>query len=193
MFLFLSLQSEVSGLFSRRLARSIFYLCVLLCLSTAFLFTGCSTDVNDVGSEGLDSRLIGKWKSPFDEIYVITQTNLSYESEYSSWSGRIMYAANFNDNTGILIIQYDEDKKQQWTNWDTLEDITPMNRDFYGIYFRNLTQNSVVLSNTSDQANNWGPSETATLAQAKSRFTLDKMPDWIDLSFAAPLDRVPQN
>jgi hypothetical protein len=156
----------------------------------SFLFTGCSTNDDNGGSDGFDARLIGTWISPFNETYIISQTNISFESDFSSWGGKIAYTASFNDNSGILIVQYDADKKQQWTNWNTMEDITPMNRDFYGIYYLNLAQNSVILSNTSDQANGWGPSETATLAQAKSRFTLDNMPDWIDMSIATPMSRV---
>ena len=172
------------------LSRRSFALCVSVCLFAALLFTACSTDGDDGGADGLDPRLVGSWASSFDEKYTITQNNLSYESEYSSWGGRIVHAASFNDNTGVLIIRYDAGKKQQWTNWDTMEDITPAGKDFYGIYFRQLTANSVILSNTSDQANNWGPSETATLADAISRFSFDNMPDWIDLGFAAPYSRV---
>ena len=176
------------------LSRRAFVLCVSVCLSAALLFTACSSDGDDGGAnggaDGLDPRLIGSWVSSFDEKYTIAQNNLSYESEYSSWGGQIVHAASFNDNTGVLIIRYDAGKKQQWTNWDTMEDITPAGKDFYGIYFRQLAANSVVLSNTSDLANNWGPSETATLADAVNRFAFDNMADWVDLGFVAPFGRV---
>ena len=158
----------------------------------AFLFTGC--DTGNGGSDvivGLDSRLIGTWElsgEGWSERYEITETHFTYTG-FETWGGSIAYAARFNNNTGVIIIQYDADKKQQWTNWTTMEDITPAG-NFYGIYFRNLTQNSVVLSNTSDQADNWGPSETTTQQQAINRFTFDNMSNWIDLSFASPLDRV---
>jgi hypothetical protein len=100
----------------------------------------------------------------------------------------------FNKNTGVIIIQYDASSKQKWAksydeDWNPIDYYDTTGRDFYGIYYRSLTQNSVVFSNTSNQ-NDFSPSETATLQLAINRFTLDNMPHWIDISFAIPFDRV---
>jgi len=161
----------------------------LFCLSAAYLFTGCESGDNGV-IVGLDPRLIGTWETEFFEKYIITDTHLTYTDFMGEvWGGTIGYAARFNSNTGIIVIRYDGDKKQQWPIYNASWEITGYHdtsgRDFYGIYFRNLTQNSFIPSNTSDQKD-FGPSETATLQQAINRFTLDNMPDWMDASFAIP-------
>jgi hypothetical protein len=161
------------------------------------LFAGCNSDPGDDLIAGLDPRLVGTWKSAFDEVYEITETHLTFDNGYGgSWGGTIEYAARFDKNTGIIIIQYDDaDSKQEWAmygpppGYDFLGYHDTTGKDFYGIYFRDLTQNSVVFSNTSNQTD-FSPSETVTLQQAKNRFTLDNMPDWIDISFAMPFDRV---
>ena len=192
------------GSLRRHFSRSVFALCVLVCLSAALLLTGCPIDDDEFYDDGLlNPGLIGVWKFEYSfvdkdgilwegyELYTITETHhFTFKGEFSSWGGKIMHVSNFSSTDGVIIIKYDPDNKQQWINWDTMEDITPVGRDYYGIYFRNLTANSVVLGNTSDQANNYGPSETATLEEAIQRFTLDNMSDWIDFSWANPLTRV---
>ncbi|MCL2044348.1 MAG: hypothetical protein FWG89_09430 [Treponema sp.] len=156
------------------------------------LFIGCTMDGGNGDGiiVGLDSRLIGTWESEFDETYVITGTHLTYTDYMGDiWGGSIVYAANFNHNTGVIIILYDTDKKQEWpiydTDWNIIGTRDTTGKDFYGIYFRNLTQNSVVLSNSSDQTD-YSPSETATGIEAINRFTLDNMPGWINISSATP-------
>ena len=169
-----------------------FFLSLPVFLFMALLFTGCSMDDDVIGDGFPEHRLLGTWESEWDESYEITETHLRFTGfGDSSWGGRIMRITAFNENTGVLIIQYDADSKQQWTNWDTMEDITPAGRDFYGIYYRTQTVNSVIFSNTSDQENDWGPSETASLQEAVNRFTFDNMTNWVDLAFAAPFSRAP--
>ena len=98
------------------------------------------------------------------------------------WGGKIVYAAKFNDTSGIIIIEYDTDKKQIWMNWDTFPPL-PLDPqpagNFYGIYYDNLTQNSFVPSGSSNQETS-GPSETETRQQAIDRFTLHAKTDWMN-------------
>ena len=135
------LNSLQPGSFRRHCARNVFALCILVCLSAALLFTGCTMD--DGGGTGgagavveVDSRLIGTWEYEtifegvrYEEKYVITATHLSYESSYASWGGSIVHAENFDANTAIVIIRYDAGKKQEWINWDTMELINTAGRD----------------------------------------------------------------
>lgn len=161
---------------SRFLARSVLALFIL----SAVLFAGCKMDDNFIDDNKLNSGLIGEWKSEYEggeELYTITATTLIYSDTYLGvWGGKIVYVSNFSAGAGVLIIEYDADKKQYWTDWDTFADITPSG-NFYGIYFSGLKQNSVMLANTSDQKANSGPSETETLQKAIEKFTLGNKGD----------------
>ena len=184
----------------RHFTRSALALFIMFCLSLSLLFSGCVIDPNDeeiINNEvnddegdddviSLDSRLIGTFKESFyGDYFTITSTHLTYTTpdyidpdNHIVWGGEIVHAANFSANAGIIIILYDADKKQQWTNWIDMSDMTPAGKDYYGIYFEDLSQAGVKLSQTNDQANNYGPSETASLQEAIDRFTMDNMYDW---------------
>jgi hypothetical protein len=153
----------------------------LLFLTAAFLLSGCEMENgNFVDDHKLNPGLIGKWKSEYNggaEVYTITETTFVYEDTFLGiWGGKIDYVSNFSKNAGVLIIEYDGDKKQRWKNWETSEDITPPG-NFYGIYFNSLTENTVKLANTSDQKANYGPTETETSREAREKFTLGNKGD----------------
>ena len=145
----------------------------------AFLFICCTMDESDdfVDDGKLDLRLIGTWIGDYD-TYIITEENhLTYDDDgWFPFAGEIVHVVNFSKTSGVLIIKYDEGKEQP---------TTPPDNYFYGIYFRNLTDNSVIFSNTSDMKNDWGPSETATKEEAINRFKLDNMTDWISFDAGA--------
>jgi hypothetical protein len=58
--------------------------------------------------------------------------------------------------------------------------------NFYGIYFSDLTTIAnpwtAKIFYTSDQNNNFGPTETKTLQEAIARFTLANKDDWLSSS-----------
>jgi hypothetical protein len=162
----------------------------------------------------LDERLYGVWEwrmNTMVERFTISPTGgslgtLSYGSNvYSStvqenFAGNIVYAENFSSSAGIIIIQYLSGHKQEWIDWDNADPgnnhfpLRPDNPsgDFYGIYFLNLNNGGtrVFLACTNDQRNNYGPTETATLAAAKAKFTLGNMNQLMDLSVGDPQDKV---
>jgi hypothetical protein len=163
------------------------------------------------GVPGLNSDLKGTWDMLGlygSDRYIITDTTLAYYSGPPSddsnfveqWAGEIVYANGFSEEAGIIIIKYT--KKQIWPSGDWREDpegsgnwvsdpLDPQPEgNFYGIYYNNLAGgakgDTVYFSNTNDQANNYGPTETETLDEAKIKFTLGSMNNYIDLEASSP-------
>ena len=166
----------------RVITRSASVLAVVLCLAAALVFTGCKMEEDKYNDDHkVKSGLIGKWAFDYEggqELYTITATTLTYDDTYLGlWGGQIVYISNFSKDAGVLIIEYDAGKKQQWTDWDTMADITPTG-NFYGVYFSELKEDSVKMANTSDQNANGGPTETETLEQAIKKFTRGKRGDY---------------
>ena len=169
----------------RRIFERIALITFTLCL---VLFMGCTMDNGEefIDDGRLKAALIGTWDGDFDS-YIITGNHLSYVSFFGPFAGEIVHVTNFNQTSGVIIIEYDADAKQEWPSgydpetWEPTDYHDTTGLDFYGIYFRELSSNSVIISNTSDQKNDWGPSETATLPEAINRFRLHNMSDWIDL------------
>jgi hypothetical protein len=184
----------------------------------ALLLTGCPMDDDpSEGVPGLNANLIGTWEllAPAgSDRYVITDTTLTYYSGppnatpsdfVEKWAGEMVYANGFTEESGIIIIEYTNGHKQIWPggnwheepegsdNWvaDPLNPQPPGN--FYGIYYNDLkggaVGDTVFFSNTSDQNNGYGPTETITLDQAKERFTIGNMNDYIDLTVSNPMTK----
>jgi len=157
------------------------YLTVITLL-TGFLFFSCGEGEPFVNDGELNPVLVGQWVFNYNggqECYTITSNpnRLIYNDTYmGEWGGNIVHISNFTKNTGVLIIEYDLDKKQTWTDWTTMTEVTPSG-NFYGIYYSELKQNSVKLANTSDQTANSRPTETETLEEAKEIFTADNKGD----------------
>ena len=161
---------------SLRVMRNIFALIIVYFLSAA-LCTGCQADDEYIDDGKLKAGLIGQWKSEYsggEELYTITanpDTLIYADTFMGTWGGKIVHVSNFSEDAGVLIIEYDADKKQNWVDWNNnMADITPSG-NFYGIYFSKLRKTSVILANTSEAG---GPSETDTLEQAKAKFTSGK-------------------
>jgi len=165
------------GSLCKKTTQSVITLFILLCLLTVLPLAGCKMNENNYFDDGkLKPGLVGDWKFEYEggyELYTITANPdvFIYTDTFAgTWGGNIVHVSNFGENAGVLIIEYDIDKKQQWTDWNTMSDITP-DGNFYGIYFTELKQNSVRLANTSDSLTNYGPTETETLEEAINKFT----------------------
>jgi hypothetical protein len=191
--------------------RSVSLVLALGLVAVALLLAGCPMEDDDTtGVPGLDDNLKGTWEfsGPYGyERYVITNTELHYYSAppgdatefVENWSGKMVFAEGFTGESGIIIIEYIH--KQEWSAWK--EDSsgtwvsTPLDPqppgNFYGIYYNNLAGgavgDTVFLSNTSDQANNFGPTEAETLDSAKAKFTLGNMNKYIDVEMTSPVTK----
>ena len=163
--------------------RGIFALIVVSFLFTALLFTGCEHEPDDDPGHELDNRLIGTWTDPvYFDSYTITATSVSY----GSWSGTIRDVTT-SGNAGVIIIEYEEGKEQTYNTWGQDDDgnwiiVGSKERpgNFLGVYYQNLSDVSVQMSNAIDIVT-YDPVEASTLNAAKSKFTLDATGDFIGI------------
>jgi hypothetical protein len=187
-------------------------------LAAALFLAACPLEDDPLGGgEGLDPRLYGVWRFEYDRIVEeirvtpepLNPGNLrAFTSGTDVWealgfqesfAGDIRYAKSFKDDAGIIIIEYWPGHKQLWVDWDKAtppfyfppRDDNPVG-NFYGIYYLNMNEEGtqVFLANTSDQGNNYGPTETETLEEAIAKFTEGNMNQMLDLSIGDPQHKV---
>jgi len=147
-------------------ARNVFALAVVFCLSTALLFSGCSTDD---GGDPVDTGFIpaGEWTAEWDS-YIITNTSVKYDA----LEGTIEKAVDFPNKAGVLIIK-----------------ITASSGDFTvgkytGIYYSEYTSTdtstSINLANVwLEGSDGWYPLEADSLSAAVSLFNVDNVGDHV--------------
>jgi hypothetical protein len=187
MFLFNSLHKgsaasknrKVSGSLRRHWAWGVFALAVMFCLS-ALLFTGCK-DNGFVDDHKLNSNLIGTWTSTYGDSYVITANKITYDDGGygGGYASTIRDVSNFSDNAGVIIIEYDADKKptyyDSFDNYGKEEHIVPLNGDFIGIYYKDFKPGVSVSMGVAVNSAVVGGSEEATLDAAVSAFNVDNV------------------
>jgi hypothetical protein len=149
------------------------------------------------------------------ERYIIGNDNsLSYSSLFGTgaaatptehWAGKIVHAESYTNTAGVIIIEYTQEKKQVWSSWIEVPigsnnwvsaplDPQPAG-NFYGIYYSHIKTRDdgkleVKFSNTSDQANNYGPTEVETLEDAIKKFTVENMNQLMDIDAGEPVYKV---
>jgi hypothetical protein len=130
----------------------------------------------------LDSRLIGSWRSDYNDGYVISGTTLRYEGSGSgfNFTGAIRHVQKFDADSGVIIIEY--------TDPPTHDELPGA---FFGIYYWGLNPARVYLANTSELDNNYAPSETATLEAAIAKFTQANKPKFVMESVVKPQKKQP--
>jgi hypothetical protein len=192
---------------------------LLLMSIAAALLAGCPLERDPLeGSGGLDERLYGLWRFQYHRI--VEEIRISREGRspgslgsltyganiwsalgfQENFAGDIVYAENFSESGGIIIIEYWPGHEQEWVDWDKawppdyfpLREDNPVGKNFYGIYFLNMNEEGtqVFLACTNDQSNHYGPTETATLEEAKAKFTQGGMNQLLDLSVGDPQHKV---
>jgi len=158
------------------------YLCVLL-LFASFLVLGCEQEPEDeYPKTELDRNLMGIWTSTAADCYTISSTHLSYGygADSIEYAGTIRHAIAFSSTAGVIIIEYDADKKASYPiydgNWSPTGEYHPLKGDFIGVYYQELKPGvSVKMSGSYIE----GGAEEPTLDAAKAAFTLDKEGDYI--------------
>jgi hypothetical protein len=140
------------------------FLVLCLCLG-AGLFTGCDTGATPpLEIPGNIAPLVGYWDSGTGDGYIITAATLEYYGYTDArFTSKVREVINFDASSGVIIVEY--------TTTPIGVGYVPTD-NFLGIYYRNLTANSVKLANSYTVANWLTPVETATLDQALAKFTL---------------------
>jgi len=168
----------------RKAAQSVFALFIAFFFFTALLFTGCKEDTDDDPKFELNSNLIGKWTSTSSDSYTITDTKLTYTDWQGeiSYAGTIRHATAFSNTAGVIIFEYDNDRKPKYYasyDPDTFEPIgnpLQLKGNFIGVYYKDLSSGVSVKMGT---AYIDGGAEEPTLDAAKSAFTLGKEGDYM--------------
>ena len=147
-------------------------------------------DTNIPGS--LPDRLLGEWVFPASgmaaERYLIKKTGANeYTIQYGygggaspfDFKGIIRFVSNYNDSTGVIIIEYTEQPSYPLYNGNS----------FLGIYYQKLRENTVQLANAINLGN-YGSPDTAALDEAIEKFTRFKMRNFVDWGVVQPQTRV---
>ena len=187
MFLLNSLQS---GSLRRHFSRSVFALCVLVCLSAALFLTGCPIDDEDSVS------LNGLWVLSSNPTYVINtsaNTIQHFAMGGGGYSGTIVNNPDFTATSGVLIIRFTQYLEPEWNaDWTAVVDIIfnpPNTVGRYGaLYWRNLSYNSVITADYWDFSAGAVHVMFPTQAEAVAFFTTERGNE-IDWSRIAPNTR----
>ena len=155
------------------------------------LFTGCYGEVgeDDMNIPGtLPELLRGEWfySQPGvpsrSERYIIDKDTVEYgygggESEMD-YAGNIRFVSNYSADSGVIIIEYTVPPTFQKYNGNS----------FFGIYYRNLKNNTVQLANAINA--DYSSPDTATLEEAIEKFTRLKMGNYVDWGVVQPQNKV---
>jgi hypothetical protein len=157
---------HLKGIFMKKIFPLVFAL-----VMGSLLLSGCN-------SGDPKAWLPGKWVSDWGDGYEITPTTVTYYGYGGSvdFAGTIKNQPDFEASAGIIVIEYTIPQMYYYDAEGNLLE-TPFKGpgDFYAIYWKELTVNTVELSNayTKGQTGVAGAPETTTLAEALQKFTLD--------------------
>jgi len=163
-----------------KMTRSVFARFVVSCLFTALLLSACKQEPDDP-EYVLDKNLIGTWMSIYSDVYTVTETYLSYDDGYGSgYAGTIRHATAFSSTAGVIIIEYDADKKAMYPiyddTWNPTGEYYTLKGNFIGVYYQDLKPGvSVKMSGAYIE----GGAEEPNLDAAKEAFTVDREGDYM--------------
>ena len=150
------------GSLRRHFSRSVFALCVLICLSAALLLTGCST--------GDDPSL-----QEFITTIRIDTSDMTIEYE-DSYKGKIVNSIppDFSASSGVLIIRFT--KYADFMNPPPVAEHEHVGR--YGaLYWTGLQNNTVKMADAFIEFNR---AIFNTLTEAEAEFTMESVNDFIN-------------
>jgi len=152
----------------------------LVLILMAGILGGCKTEAEDDSTKGLPDALLGKWvSSNYGDWYEITRSagtetfKISFDGTSVASQGAIRDVTNFNSESGVIIVEFSTG-------------LTNAARPFGAIYYLGFTGRTVSFNSAFDATAADFDANTATLEQAKGKFTQARMGDWIDPSFAVP-------
>ena len=159
----------------------------------ALLLAGCELygkvgddDVNKPGT--LPELLRAEWVytppgSPTpSERYNIDEDTVQYgygggESDMD-YEGNIRFVSNYSADSGVIIIEYTVPPSYPKYNGNS----------YFGIYYKNLTNDTVQLANPINA--DYSSPDTETLEEAIRKFTRGKMGNYVDWGVVQPQKRV---
>jgi hypothetical protein len=167
---------------------------VFFAFAVILLFSRCEiygkVGGDDTNIEGaLPYLLQGEWAyiptasgAPADG-YIITNNTIEYAYDNGSsptdYKGTIEFVSNYSSGSGLIIIKYTA--KPAYSGYN--------NNDYFAIYYRNLRTNSVQLANTTALPA-YTCADTATLEEAKAKFTRMTAGNYVDWSVVMPQTRI---
>jgi len=169
--------------FSRGRDKTLLKKALPVCLTLGLLwavFAGCDTgtlgedDVNIPGT--LPAGLAGTWMTEYDSFAIDTTTSPA-TLEYGDggfgfgYKGNIVFVSNYDSRSGLIIIEY-------------TAGVPDIGKPFHAIYYLNLSSGTVELNNTSDATREDWNADTATLNEARTKFTRGKMGNYIDAAYS---------
>jgi hypothetical protein len=159
-------------------------------LAMAAIITGCNTDPEpdpvptpSGTSALLPDGLLGTWDCGYGDKYEITRgwdtETVKYISYTPGWEfetvGTVRSVSRFNNTSGVIIIEYTNGAPDP-------------SRPFTAVGYEDLKPTTVLLAGVFNP--DYSYADTATLAEAKSKFTVDTLGTYIDWSFVQPYYRV---
>jgi hypothetical protein len=180
----------------------LYAVCAFFACAVTLFFSGCdlygTIGVDDVNKEGgLPPMLVGEWDytqpgaSDPAEVYTIAGSpGTGYTIEYgygsspssTDYTGTAVFVSNYSSDSGVIIIKYDPAGKPAYSEYN--------GNLFTAVYYRKLHATWVQLANVI--ALPTPPivcADTATLEEAKAKFTRMKMGRYVDWSIVQPQRR----
>jgi hypothetical protein len=161
-------------------------LLVTLAVSGCNLYGEVGGDYNNE-SNTLPPLLAGAWTAFYAGVpldgYTITDTEITYGDGGAGggsfdYTGTIRFVSNFDAASGVVIIEYTIPPSYPGYN----------GLSFFAVYYRDLSAGSVRLANATTLSDFSAP-DTATLEEAKAKFTRMSMGSYVDWSAAQPYAR----
>jgi len=163
---------------------------ILLLFVNCELYGKISDDDSNIQGS-LPSLLLGEWAfiqpglTTPAERYVIEENTIQYgygegESQYD-YKGDILFVSNYSADSGVIIIKYFDTERPSYTGYN--------GNLFFGIYYRNLKNNTVQLANAINLSDFTAP-DTKTPEEAIAKFTRLKMGNYVDWSAVQHQSRV---
>jgi hypothetical protein len=167
---------------------ALFAFALIILLSNCELYGKVGGDDTNIEG-GLPSLLQGEWRyipttsgAPADG-YAITSNTIKYsyigDETDMDYEGTIKFVSNYSSGSGLIIIEYTTRPTYSGYNGN----------DFSAIYYRIHNSNSIQMANTTTLPANTC-ADTATLVEAKAKFTRMTIGRYVNWSVAQPQTRI---
>jgi len=159
------------------------FFCLALVLAASLLLIGCPLEEDDPAVKiPVYGLLHGTWVGQYGERFIINLNNNTFSHDFGDYvsfcySAAIREIVKFNNagTAGIIFIEYTN--TVDW--WSTTT-----GGNFTGVYFDNLTNTTVNISNAVDESAGYATPTTSSLTSAKALFTEGTIGDYFGMTSA---------